>query len=85
MLNKEKFYIFAIVIHTDTRRYIKMEAKINVMGAIKALEVNDTIDFSRAEVLVSYVRKAASYVKTDTGKEFRVNLFPETVKVTRTL
>ena len=62
-----------------------MDAKINVMGAIKALEVNDTINFSRAEVLVSYVRKAASYITTDTGKRFQVNLFPEIVKVTRTL
>lgn len=62
-----------------------MESKINVMGTIKALEVGDTFDFNRFVVTVSYVRQVATHIATDTGKKFRVNLFPESVKVTRTL
>ena len=50
-----------------------MEKVTNVRGTMNALSEFDSVLFDMNEAKDSYIRHAASKLKRDTGKEFRVN------------
>lgn len=58
--------------------------KINVRGAIAALEVGaEPLELPRGEYIPSSVRNTASSITGDTGRKFTVSVTDELITVTR--
>lgn len=58
--------------------------KINVRGAIKALEVGGSpLILPRPDYVPSMVRNTAGSVAVDTGRRFKVEVLMEFIRVTR--
>lgn len=60
-----------------------MEIRPNIRGTIDALSVGQFARFIKREVRQSYVRNAASALKADKGKVFKVNSEERFILVTR--
>ncbi len=58
--------------------------RINVRGAIKALEVGgNPLVLPRPDYVPSMVRSTAGSVTVDTGRRFKIEVGAETIRVTR--
>lgn len=57
--------------------------KINVRGAINALEIGGLLELPKGEYIPSSVRNTAASIKGDTGKTFTVSVSDELISVTR--
>lgn len=63
---------------------MKKKEKINIRGAIKALEVGgEPLILPMSEYKPSTIRSTAGSITTDTGKKYKVEMMPEFVRVTR--
>lgn len=62
---------------------MEIKEKINVRGAIKALEVGKSLELPKAEYIPSSVRSNVAIVSGDTGKKFRVSVVGNTIIVKR--
>lgn len=58
--------------------------RINVRGAVKALEVGGTpLILPRPDYVPSMVRSTAGSVSLDTGRRFKIEVLAEFIRVTR--
>lgn len=62
---------------------MKTTEKINVRGAINALEVGGLLELPKGEHIPSSVRNTATSIKGDTDKTFTVSVSDELITVTR--
>lgn len=62
---------------------MKIDNKINVRGAINALNVDGELKLSPKKYVPSSVRSIAASLKTDTGKRFSVSVADDEIVVTR--
>jgi hypothetical protein len=60
-----------------------IKERINILGSIRALAIDEVVTFPRPECRPSVVRCAAATLKIDFGKRFSVKVGKGVITVTR--